>query len=71
MLDRAWELAQNWTRHTPLTLRDTRTTLTYEWRWLLNEQLHSGLTYEALAAVDIGAIGVPDPPVVDLLGASA
>ena len=71
VLDRAWELAQNWTRHTPLTLRGTRTTLTYEWRRLLNEQLHSGLTYEALAAVDIGAIGVPDPPVVDLLGASA
>lgn len=68
LLERAWQLAASWTRHTPLTLRGTRTTLTTEWRRLLNEQLHSGLTYEALAALDIGAIPVPDPPVIDLLG---
>jgi enoyl-CoA hydratase/carnithine racemase len=68
LLERAWQLAASWTRHTPLTLRGTRTTLTTEWRRLVNEQLHSGLTYEALAALDIGAIPVPDPPVIDLLG---
>ena len=68
LLERAWQLAASWARHSSLTLRGARTALTTEWRRLLNEQLHSGLTYEALAALDIGAIPVPAPPVIDLLG---
>src|SRR6202042_645433 len=46
LLERAWQLAASWTRHSSLTLRGTRTTLTTEWRRLLNEQLHSGTTYQ-------------------------
>jgi len=41
--------------------------LTFEWRRLLNEQLYAGLTHESLAGVEMGPIGVPDPPIVSLL----
>jgi enoyl-CoA hydratase/carnithine racemase len=69
LLGRAWELAENWASFSRQTLHGTRSSLTYEWRRLLNEQLHAGLTSEALAAVGLGAMEVPEPPVVELLAA--
>lgn len=65
LLPRAWELATTWARFSPATLRGTRAALNLEWRRLLHEQLHTGLTYEAFAGVFIGA-HAPDVPVVDL-----
>jgi len=46
-------------------LRGTRSILTSEWRRLLNEQLHTGLTHEAFAGVFVGAHS-PEVQIVDL-----
>lgn len=67
LLARAWELAEQWTQLPRPTLYGTRTALTSEWKRLFTEQLHTGLTHEALAGVALPAMVVPNPPVVDLL----
>jgi enoyl-CoA hydratase/carnithine racemase len=66
LLPRAWELATAWASYSPATLRGTRAALTLEWRRLLHEQLHTGLTHEAYAGAFAGAFDVPDIPIVDL-----
>jgi enoyl-CoA hydratase/carnithine racemase len=66
LLPRAWELASTWASYSPATLRGTRAALTLEWRRLLHEQLHTGLTHEAYAGAFTGAFDVPDIPIVDL-----
>jgi enoyl-CoA hydratase/carnithine racemase len=67
LVARAWELAEQWAQHSRSTLYGTRTALTTEWRRLFAEQLHTGLTHESLAGVEMSAMAEPDPPVVDLL----
>ena len=62
LLPRAWQLATTWASYSAATLRGTRAALTLEWRRLLHEQLHTGLTHEAYA----GAFDAPDIPIVDL-----
>ena len=37
-----------------------------DWRRLINEQLHTGLTHEAFAGTYGGALPTPEPPVRDL-----
>jgi enoyl-CoA hydratase/carnithine racemase len=66
LLPRAWELATSWAINSPATLRGTRAALTLEWRRLLHQQLHTGLTHEAFAGVFAGASDVPATPIVDL-----
>jgi enoyl-CoA hydratase/carnithine racemase len=66
LLPRAWELATAWASFSPATLRGTRSAVTLEWRRLLHEQLHTGLTHEAFAGVFSGALDAPEVPVVDL-----
>lgn len=66
LLPRAWELATAWAKHSSATLRGTRAALTREWRRLLSDQLHTGLTHEAFAGVYLGAFDMPDNPIVDL-----
>ena len=65
LLPRAWELATAWATLPDATLRGTRSILTSEWRRLLSEQLHTGLTHEAFAGVLIGAHS-PEVHIVDL-----
>jgi enoyl-CoA hydratase/carnithine racemase len=65
LLPRAWELATTWASFSPATLHGTRAAVTAEWRRLLHEQLHTGLTHEAFAGAFIGA-HAPEVPVVDL-----
>jgi enoyl-CoA hydratase/carnithine racemase len=67
LMPRARELATLWAGKPPATLLGTRSALTVEWRRLLNDQLHTGLTHESLAGVEIGPITIPDPPIVSLL----
>ena len=66
LLPRAWELARQWAGLSSATLRGTRAILTMEWRRLLSEQLHTGLTHEALAGVFAGAFPMPEIPIRDL-----
>jgi enoyl-CoA hydratase/carnithine racemase len=66
LLPRAWELATRWASNSSATLRGTRAVLTSEWRRLINEQLHTGLTHEALAGTYRGAPPSPESPVRDL-----
>jgi hypothetical protein len=46
---RATELARTWAALPAQTLRGTRGVLDRRWRKLVTDDLHSGLTYEALA----------------------
>jgi enoyl-CoA hydratase/carnithine racemase len=69
VLDRAWELAEPWAQFSRQTLHGTRASLTFEWKRLLMEQLHTGLTHESLAAIGVGKMEIPEPFVVDLLPA--
>jgi len=55
VLPRARELARQWARLPRATLVSTRQVLTYEWKRLLNEHLHKGLTEQGLAS----ALGPP------------
>jgi enoyl-CoA hydratase/carnithine racemase len=66
LLPRAWELATRWASNSSATLRGTRAVLTNEWRRLINEQLHTGLTHEALAGTYRGAPAPPESPVREL-----
>jgi enoyl-CoA hydratase/carnithine racemase len=66
LLPRAWELATRWASFSSAALRGTRAVLTREWRRLLSEQLHTGLTHEAFAGASGGAIPVPGDRVRDL-----
>jgi enoyl-CoA hydratase/carnithine racemase len=66
LLPRAWELATRWASNSSATLRGTRAVLTNEWRRLINEQLHTGLTHEAFAGTYRGAPPSPESPVRDL-----
>ncbi len=70
LLARAWDLAEQWAQYPRPTLYGTRSALTSEWKRLFVEQLHTGLTHEALAAVALPEMSVPNPPVVDLLAGS-
>lgn len=68
LMDRARELAARWAELPSLTLRGTRRMLTAELRRVLHEQLHSGLTYEALADL-LGSRGAAPPDrIIDLSG---
>lgn len=49
VLARAWELARQWARLPRPVLVGTRHVLNYEWKRLLLEQLHNGLTEEMFA----------------------
>lgn len=49
VLERAWELARHWARLPRPVLVGTRHVLNYEWKRLLLEQLHNGLTEEMFA----------------------
>jgi hypothetical protein len=40
--------------------------LTKEWRRLVADQLHTGLTHEGFAGGFVGAFEVPEQPIVDL-----
>jgi enoyl-CoA hydratase/carnithine racemase len=66
LLPRAWELATRWASYSSATLRGTRAVLTSEWRRLINEQLHTGLTHEAFAGTCSGVLPAPETPVRDL-----
>ncbi len=66
LLPRAWELATAWAKHSSATLRGTRAVLTKEWRRLVADQLHTGLTHEGFAGSFAGAFEVPEQPIVDL-----
>jgi enoyl-CoA hydratase/carnithine racemase len=66
LLPRARELAAEWAAKPLGTLHATRIALTVEWRRLLSEQLHLGLTHESLAAVEVGEIEMANPPVISL-----
>jgi enoyl-CoA hydratase/carnithine racemase len=66
LLPRAWELATAWAKLPSATLRGTRAAVTAEWRRLLGEQLHAGLTLEGLAGTALGAFDIPDEAIVDL-----
>jgi enoyl-CoA hydratase/carnithine racemase len=66
LLPRAWELATTWATYSQATLRGTRAALTLEWRRLLSQQLHTGLTHEAFAGSFAGAVDVSENPIVDL-----
>jgi enoyl-CoA hydratase/carnithine racemase len=66
LLDRAWELARRWAGLSSATLRGTRAALTMEWRRLLSQQLHTGLTHEAFAGVFAGAFPTPEIAIRDL-----
>jgi hypothetical protein len=48
------------------TLHGTRAAVTREWRRLLSEQFHTGLTHEAFAGAFTGAFDMPENLVVDL-----
>jgi enoyl-CoA hydratase/carnithine racemase len=65
LMDRAWDLALNWAAMPRATLIATRQVLTYEWKRLMLQQLHSGLV-EEMAAIS-GAAASPPLGVVDLL----
>ncbi|ODU04532.1 MAG: hypothetical protein ABS81_09715 [Pseudonocardia sp. SCN 72-86] len=71
LLDRARELAVRWAGLPNLTLRGTRRLLTAELRRLLTEQLHVGLTYEALSVLARTDAAAPVRRIVDLHGLSA
>lgn len=49
LLPRAWELARQWARLPRPVLVGTRHVLNYEWKRLLLQQLHNGLTEEMFA----------------------
>jgi enoyl-CoA hydratase/carnithine racemase len=66
LLDRARELAARWTALPSLTLRGTRRMLTAELRRVLQEQLHTGLTYEALADLLRPRGATPADRIIDL-----
>jgi enoyl-CoA hydratase/carnithine racemase len=66
LLPRAWELATRWASNSSATLRGTRAVLTSEWRRLISDQLHTGLTHEALAGTYRGVRPSPESPVRDL-----
>ncbi|RYE43208.1 MAG: enoyl-CoA hydratase/isomerase family protein [Hyphomicrobiales bacterium] len=65
--NRAWELARTFAASSRANLVNTRSVLTMQWRRLLADQLHAGLTYEMAAALTGPPIVAPEPPVVDLL----
>lgn len=58
LLDRAWELARELTKRSPLTLRYTRMVLVSEFRRLLIDQLPYGLILEGAAHSDQGGKGL-------------
>ena len=64
LLPRAWELATTWASFSPATLRGTRAAVTAEWRRLLHEQLHTGLTHEAFAGACASVILLQKAPTV-------
>jgi enoyl-CoA hydratase/carnithine racemase len=66
LLPRAWELASKWATYSQATLRGTRAAVTREWRRLLSDQLHTGLTHEAFAGAFAGAFDMPENAVTDL-----
>jgi enoyl-CoA hydratase/carnithine racemase len=66
LLPRAWELASRWATYSQATLRGTRAAVTREWRRLLSDQLHTGLTHEAFAGSFTGAFDMPENSVADL-----
>lgn len=68
LLDRARELAAHWAALPSLTLRGTRRMLTAELRRVLHEQLHTGLTYEALADLMRPRGAAPTDRIIDLQG---
>jgi enoyl-CoA hydratase/carnithine racemase len=59
LLDRAWELAREIVKRSPLTLRYTRIVLAAEFRRLLTEQLRYSLVLEGAAHTDLdGDLGL-------------
>lgn len=66
LLPRAWAIARDWVKHRPLNLIGTRAILTAEWKRKMADYLHSGLTNEFLAAVNLPQVP-PATPIVDLL----
>jgi enoyl-CoA hydratase/carnithine racemase len=63
---RAWELAADLSRWSRVALSNIRSTLTHEWKRLMLQQLHAGITYETVAAISFPPFVTPDPPIVDL-----
>ena len=66
LLARAWEIATELARWSRVSLSNTRATLTHEWKRLLLQQLHAGITYETVVAVSFPPFETPVPPIVDL-----
>lgn len=71
LLERAWELARSWTKLPRPVLASTRHVLNYEWKRLLRDHLHTGLTEQAFAGVlgaqPIGEVG--NIPPIELMPA--
>jgi enoyl-CoA hydratase/carnithine racemase len=66
LLPRAWELATELAQWPRVSLSATRTVLIHEWKRLIGQQLHQGITYETVAAIAMPTMQIPDPPIVDL-----
>jgi enoyl-CoA hydratase/carnithine racemase len=66
LMPRAHELARSWAALPELTLRGTRRILTSELRRLVQDQLHTGLTYEALADLLRTRTPGQTPRIIDL-----
>ena len=61
LLPRAWELARNLKKQSPLTLRYTRMALSTRFRRLLQESLSYGLALEGISAAQVAALAAQKP----------
>jgi enoyl-CoA hydratase/carnithine racemase len=58
---RAWELARNLKKQSPLTLRYTRTALSTRFRRRLQESMSYGLALEGISAAQVAALTAQKP----------
>jgi enoyl-CoA hydratase/carnithine racemase len=61
LLPRAWELARNLKKQSPLTLRYTRMALSTRFRRRLQESLSYGLALEGISAAQVAALAAQKP----------
>lgn len=66
LLPRAWEIATELAQWPRVALAGTKSVLMHEWKRLLLQQVHAGITYETAAAISFPPMQIPDPPIVDL-----
>jgi enoyl-CoA hydratase/carnithine racemase len=66
LLPRAWEIATKLAQWSRVSLSGTKSVLMHEWKRLLLQQVHAGITYETAAAVAFPPMQIPDPPIADL-----